>query len=1080
MFAGKQQTPVGVMGMVLLLLLFAPRAHTDSKRDADSNRSDSSAPSSVVRQDVVRLPVEEAKGLTFHRLSTADGLSQTRVSQIIQDDLGFIWFGTQYGINRFDGYKFKLFVHELGNEKSAAGTSVLSLLKDRDGLIWIGWRQGLDRLDPRTEQFTHYLVEPDESTHRANAILHISQDREGMLWLATGSGLHRLDPTTGALAHFRHSADAGSLPTNDVNWSGEDSHGRFWVGTSQGLSEFDRVQGKVLRHLAMPDAVQISLFEDRDGRFWIAQASGNGLALFDPEANTVTPYSFYDRDPGAAALTGIMGIAEDADGNLWLGSPGLGLLRLNRERDRFDRYGYQPQDVHSIAENKVIALFQDRDGNLWTGLHSAGVNYFGRGSQRFELFRNIPGDPNSLTLDFVNAILEDRDGILWIGNDDGLNRIDRRTGQRETIDLALGRKPMVISLAQDHTGAIWIGTFAHGLTRYDPRTRRFETYTHDPSDSRSLSHNWVHCLYVDSKGTVWAATDDGLSRFDPGTRNFSVFRLTSDSRLSQAYTGIDEDASGHLWLGSVYSGLHRLDPASAAVTVYKYKSSDPNGLRDSTLHSVHMSRKGILWIATQNGLNSLDPRTGALRAYDTRDGMPANPVSCILEDDRGDIWLSTTRGISKYSPETGTFSNYSLFVGLRGSDFTGWDACYKGRRGELFFAGFSGAVGFVPTDLQEVVPAAPLVLTDFEIDGFKARIGREQPLERAIAYSERVTLAHTQRNFSITFAGLRYSSPETTRYRYRLEGLDSAWHESPTSIRQATYTTLPAGNYTFQVQMAADRGAWQMPGISLSLFILPPWWATWWFRTLCALLLAALTWSIVRMRVRYVARKITLEMEARNSERMRIAGDLHDTLLQGLLSASLQLSVVQDQISPSAKARPLLEHVSNLLRQLVQEGRNTVRGLRTWHFDSDDLERAIAAIPGDLRIQSAAQFRVTIEGQSRPLLPVARTEVYLIAREAISNALRHSDASAIEANLEYLAESFQITVRDDGRGFDADTVAAGRSNHFGLAVMSERAERFGAVLKVSSGPGVGTEIVLSAAARAIYQPEFTKNSSRPL
>jgi ligand-binding sensor domain-containing protein/signal transduction histidine kinase len=1068
MFGDAQILAMRIAGFLWLAGLLLPQAQADPRRDV------------AVRADVVRLPVEEATGLRFHRLSTADGLSQTRVAQIVQDDLGFVWFGTQYGLNRYDGYNFKLFVHEPGNASSAAGTFVYSLFKDRDGLIWIGWSKGLDRLDPRTETFTHYRVEHDEGgTQRANTILHISQDRAGMLWLATGSGLRRLDPATGAISQFRQDADPDSLAPTAVNWSGEDSRGRFWVGTSRGLSEFDRASGTVLRSLRMPDAVQVSLFEDRSGRSYIVQASGNGLALFDPDTNRVTPYSFYERDPGPTALTGVMGIAEDADGNLWLGSPGLGLLRLNPQRDRFYHYGYQPQDVHSIAEDKVIALLQDRDGNIWTGLHSAGVNYFGRGSQRFEVFRHIPGDPDSLTLDFVNAIFEDRDGTLWIGNDDGLNRIDRRSGRRKLINLGLGLKPMVISIAQDHDGAIWVGTFPHGLTRYDPRTQRFETYKHDPADPRSLSNNQVHRVYVDRKGTVWVATDDGLDRFDPAQKDFTVYKLQKDSRLSQSYVGIAEDAAGNLWLGTAYSGLHRFDPGSEQFTVYPSNPGDTNGLRDNTVPTVIVSRAGTLWIGTQNGLNSLDPQTGEMRAYDTRNGMPANTVSCLLEDEQGDIWFSTTKGLSKLTPATGTFANYSLLEGLRGNDLTGWATCSKSRRGELFFAGFAGAVAFVPTALQEARLTAPLVLTSFEIDGVTARTGQGQPLERAIAYSERVTLAHSQRNFSVTFAGLHYADPGATRYRYLLEGLDSTWHESPSSIRQATYTLLPAGSYTLRVQMAADRGNWQVPGISLNILILPAWWTTWWFRTLCALLIVAAAWWVVRARVRYVARKVALQMEARNNERMRIAQDLHDTLLQGLLSASFQLSLVQDQLPPKAKAAPLVEHVANLLRQLVQEGRNAVRGLR-WNLDSDDLERAIGLIPGDLQIESTAQFRVAIEGDPRPLLPAARTEIYLIAREAISNALRHAKATIIEVSLEYLADSFRLTVRDDGRGFVAEGTAGSRTNHFGLAVMSERAERLGGVLSVSSGIGVGTEMLLSAPGRTIYRPEVTRKLSGSL
>ena len=330
--------------------------------------------------------------------------------------------------------------------------------------------------------------------------------------------------------------------------------------------------------------------------------------------------------------------------------------------------------------------------------------------------------------------------------------------------------------------------------------------------------------------------------------------------------------------------------------------------------------QGTLWIGTQNGLNSLDPKTGRLRAYDTRNGMPANTVACILEDDQGDIWLSTTKGLSKLTPATGTFANYSLVDGLPGNDLTGWATCSKSRRGELFFAGFAGAVAFVPTALQEARLTAPLVLTDFEIDGVKARIGPAHSLERAVAYSERVTLTHQQRNFSVTFAGLRYANPETTRYRYRLDGLDSAWHESPSSIRQATYHNSAGGplypacaNGGGQRRLADAR---RLAEYSYSSALVGDLVVS---HSSARCLSSLLAWWVVRARVRYVAREVTLQMEARNNERMRIAQDLHDTLLQGLLSASFQLSSCRIS-SRRSQGPPLLEHVANLLRQLVQGG----------------------------------------------------------------------------------------------------------------------------------------------------------------
>ena len=260
---------------------------------------------------------------------------------------------------------------------------------------------------------------------------------------------------------------------------------------------------------------------------------------------------------------------------------------------------------------------------------------------------------------------------------------------------------MVISIAQDHDGAIWVGTFPHGLTRYDPRTQRFETYKHDPADPRSLSNNQVHRVYVDRKGTVWVATDDGLDRFDPAQKDFTVYKLQKDSRLSQSYVGIAEDAAGNLWLGSAYSGLHRFDPGSGQITVYPSKPGDLNGLRDNTVPTVYMSRAGMLWIGTQNGLNSLDPQTGVMRAYDTRNGMPANTVSCLLEDEQGDIWFSTTKGLSKLTPAPEPSPTIRCWMACVATTSRAGPPARRAARGELFFAGFAGAVAFVPTALQE-------------------------------------------------------------------------------------------------------------------------------------------------------------------------------------------------------------------------------------------------------------------------------------------------------------------------------------------------------------------------------------------
>ena len=1027
-------------------------------------------PEPRIAPQIVRLPVSEGTGLSFRRISTSDGLSQTRVAQIIQDDRGFMWFGTQYGLNRYDGYEFKVYVHDPQRRNSLAGAWISALFKDRSGVLWIGCNQVLDRFDPRTEVFSHYRIEAAESGGLGGTVVHISQDRAGLLWLATGSGLHSLDPATGSVEHYRHSAqNPDGLSTNDVKWSGTDRAGHLWVGTRNGLDELDPASGKVRLHIPLPDAVQIGFFEDESGRFWITHATGSGLALYDRSSNTVNRYSFYDQEPAQDALTGVMGMVEDNEGSLWVGSPGLGLLELDAARQQVVHYRHRPADPRSIGEDKVITLFRDREGNIWTGLHSVGPNHFRRRPAQFQTFRHEPDNPNSLDTDFINAVLEDHTGTLWIGNDSGLNRIERRTGKRTYVDTGLGFKPMVITLSQDPAGIIWFGTFAYGLNSYDPRTGRYRSYRHDPGNPNSLSSDEVHRLLVDHAGRLWVCTDDGLDLFDPRTDSFKVYKAEPESHSSQRYVAIAEDGHGTLWLGTAESGLHHFDPATGHFTVFKADPNRADALADNTVPAIHVSSSHRIWVGTINGLNELDPGTGRFTAYDSRKGLAGNPIDCILEDDAGHLWMSTNKGVSRLDPATGRFANYSAIDGLPGDDLTGWGACYKSPSGELFFGGYAGGVAFFPNKLRETPFLPPAVLTGFEVQGRSVSAGPDGPLQQSITYSDHLVLSHEQNIFSLTFAGLHFLSPETNRFRYRLEGLDPRWYETDGSHRVAAYTTLPWGHYDFRVQAASGRGPWNEPGASIHIEVLPPWWATWWFRSFYGVLLALAVWWAYRMRVGQISQRVMIRMEERIAERTRIAQDLHDTLLQGLLSASLQLAVANSQLPAQATAKPLVSRVYEMLRQLIEEGRNTVRGLRVRRLESDELERAISLIPYDIGAEAETEFKMAVEGTPRPLRSAVRDDVYWIAREALVNAFRHSGAQHVEGLLEYSRKGLRMVIRDDGCGMDEDVVRSGREGHWGLAGMNERSERIAARLTVLSAPGAGTEIDLMVPSHVAFE-----------
>jgi signal transduction histidine kinase/streptogramin lyase len=671
-------------------------------------------------------------------------------------------------------------------------------------------------------------------------------------------------------------------------------------------------------------------------------------------------------------------------------------------------------------------------------------------------------------MDFVNAILEDSRGSLWLANDDGVNRLDRKTGKLTGIAVGIGTKPMIIDVMEDRSGTLWFGTYGRGLYSYDPNSGRSKSYRHNATDPTSLSSDIVYRTFEDHAGNLWVGTGDGLDLLDRDKESFHVYRPELDVRLKQIYVRIAEDGKGTLWLGTSQSGLHHFDPVTHRFTVYKSDPGDPSALRDDGVGAIYVASTHLIWIGTENGLNRLDPATGKFAGYDSRNGLSGNAIDCILEDDHGYLWMSTNKGLSRLNPSEGTFANYSAADGLPGMDLTGWAACFKSPRGELFFAGFAGAVGFFPDKLEEAAYGPQVVLTDLELSGAPATIGAGKPLAQSIAYTDRIVLPHEMNIFSLTFAGLRYFSPESNRYRYKLEGLDRNWYEVGSDKRRATYTTLPAGVYTFRVQAATARGAWNERATSLQIVVLPAWWATWWFRTIYITLFALAMWAAYVIRMRHLSRQLTMRMQERINERTRIARDLHDTLLQGLVSASLQLEVADAKLSSQSGAKPLVERISASLRQMIDQSRDAVRGLRVGQL-SDDLERAISLVPRDLGLDGTAEFRLAVEGARRSLRPVICDELYWIAREAIANAFRHSHASLIEVVLIYSRKRFRLVIRDDGRGMSLGTLQAGSADHWGLSGMKERSARIGATLNLSSAAGAGTEVDLTIPGHVAFE-----------
>jgi signal transduction histidine kinase/ligand-binding sensor domain-containing protein len=938
-------------------------------------------------------------------------------------------------------------------------------------MLWIGCDHFLDRFDPVNEIFTHYRIEAEAPGGVANSVDQMSQDRTGLMWLATGNGLFSLNPDTGQTVRYAHDpSNPLSLGNNQVKCTFEDRTGRFWIIDGDDLEEFDRDKGRVAFRIRIDKGVRDypSLYEDHLGILWVTYVTGgngSGLAVLDRSTNRLTPYSLYDKRSGKQIYSGFMAVLEDHNNTLWFASYGDGLLKFDREHQLFIRYRNHEADVESLAENRVISLREDREGNIWAGLHAREPNFFRTENSPFMPLSRNQNNPNSLGETFVNAIYEDHEGVLWTGTTGALSRIDSRSGQSVSyLPPGPGLSNDVIAIKEDSLGALWVGTYGGGLSRFDRKTEHYKTYLHESGNPSSLSNNIVSRLLVDHAGTMWITTWNGLDRFDPENDRFLTYKQDKNSDDEQ-YFNITEDRSGSFWMGS-FGGVNRFDPKTGQFTVYAYKAGNPNSLSNDTVTSVYVDHSGTVWVSTENGLNKFNRENGTFTHYFVKDGLPSNEVSCVLEDQSGRLWMSTNRGLSRFDPVANKFTNYSTVDGLPGNDLTGWDACFKSRSGEMFFGGFSGGVAFYPDKVVDRSGPLPLVLTDFRLAGNSVEVGPHSTLEKSISHASNITLTHDQSIFSLSFAALTYYTPDANRYRYKLEGLQHNWTEVGSDRRIATYTTLPAGTYVFHVQSATRQGAWGEPGLALTITILPPWWATTWFRLVAGAFTVALLALLYQVRLRQLARQFNMRLEARVAERTRIARDLHDTLLQSFQGVLLKFQAVSFMLRDRPEAQNALEKVIDQGQQAVVEGRDAVQGLRTSAMAGNDLARAIRALGEELTSHATGNhspaFHVRIEGTAREIVPMVRDDIYRITGEALRNAFRHAEAGRIEVEIRYDSRQLRLRVRDDGKGIDPKVLdGGGRAGHYGFPGMHERAKLVGGKLTVWSKHAEGTEAELT-------------------
>ncbi len=839
----------------------------------------------------VSLPAQQGD-LAFTNTSIEQGLSQSIVDAILQDQKGFMWFVTEDGLNRFDGYTFTVFKHDAKDPFSLAHNEIKSICAGRDGILWVGsFYRGLERFDPATGRFTHFAHDPANPASLSNDIVWaVLEDRAGRLWVGTGGGLNRLDSAAGAFRRYRHDPrDSASISHDDVRTLYEDKAGRIWVGTAGGgLNRLDPVTGRFTRFRHDPaDPQSLShddvraIREDPDGTLWVG-TFGGGLDCLDPATGKFRHFRNDPRDPRSLASDNVMALQLDEAGTLWAGTDGGGLNRFNPRNGAFTRYLNAPNRPDSLPGNRIYSLYLDRSGILWIGTYGNGLSRCDLHKKRFVHYLHDPNDPNSLSHNIVWCFWEEPDGVLWVGtNDGGLNCLDR-AGGRFTRYLHDPADPRSLShnsvrmVRPDRDGTIWVATNGGGLDRLDPKTGVFRHYRHDPADPASLSHDELRMVFRDRRDTIWVGTyGGGLDRWDPATGGFVHYRSdpADPATISNDYvrTALEDD-DGRLWFGTHGGGLNRFDRATGKFTRYRNDPRNPASLSNDFVFCIHPAPSGALWIATYGGgLNRMDPAAETFTALRKSDGLPDDVVYGILEDRHGNLWLSTNSGITRYNPAGGSIRSFTMADGLQSNEFNG-GSFYQNRRGEMFFGGINGFNVFRPDLITDDRYRAPVVLTDFQLFNRAVPLGPlpdgRTLLTRSIAYTDRIELGYRDRVVSFEFASLDFATPEKNRYAYKLEGLDRDWIDFGTH-RRVMFTTLPAGRYTLRVKGTNSDGVWNETGAALALIVRPPWWSTNWAFAAYALALVGLVLLVtqfVKGREREKGRLVAAELRARAAE----------------------------------------------------------------------------------------------------------------------------------------------------------------------------------------------------------------------
>lgn len=1057
--------------------------------------------------------------MRFEHLTINDGLSQSSINALVQDRRGFLWIGTQDGLNRYDGYRFDVMRNDPDDPRSLANNNVSAIFEDSAAVLWVGTTAGtLHRFVPESNDFDRFPVPVTIATSPATTtpaeVREITETNDGTLWIGTDRhGVFSFDRRSSEFARVVVKGD------QNINVLKEVDGGGFWVGTSTGLTRYAISAGLLTPFDVDQDQL---LHEDirtievmRSGEVWVA-GNGGVISRFDAKGSLLARISM--RSTGATHDDAIRSMLEDSQGQIWVGLIGGGVRVLSDTGELLATLAHAPRDPYTLNTNTAYALLEDNAGVLWVGSLEAGLSKSLLDSGGFTHLRHIPGDPASLSDNMVIEIAEDEDGGIWVGTGaGGLNyqppgRSQFINYRVDPTDIATLSSDRIWGLYLEPGGPLWVGTWGGGLNRFDRKSNAVRRFLPDGSPG-SISGAAVTAIVGDGAGGIYAGlADGGLVHLAAGHEDFSRLSLFDSAEEQQRPVNIAalfRDSRDRLWVGTWSRGLCVATDSQREFNCHAHDRDNKRSINDNNIRAITEDETGTIWIATGNGIARFDEEARSFRRFTSADGLMPGIVYAIVPEGSGVLWLSSNHGLMRFDTQKREGRQYEYRDGLQANEFNG-DAALKSRSGQIYFGGIGGITKFRPAELVDNPLPPTVVFTDFSLFNKSVPFRRDDPtslLKKPVSETKSLELDYNQNFIGFEFAGLHFVSPARNRYAYMLEGLDQGWTETDASRRFASYANLAPGEYVFRVRAANSDGVWTVADAAISIHIAPPWWLTWWAKSLLVLIAAMLLllfiqWrlSLLKIQTRQLAAEVekrTAQIVAQKNTIERQAAHLEDalesksrffarlshefrtpiTLILGPIDESLRASLPEKIRHTLALARRNGERLLHLVDQLLTLAR---------HGGQQHVERKPIALAPILQLV-VAEFSSAAAQKGIVLTQDAVDDVWVssnadalqtILINLLSNALKYTGAGGkVTVTLRREGGDAVLSVVDTGIGIPQQNIASvfnlfergtatGPGTGIGLTLVKELVDAHDGVIAIDSRDGMGTNISVRLAAVA--------------